>query len=133
MEMLLRTIFLFLNYLKYRLKYKDNIWFRGFAVIYAEKGSSITFSKVGRSNIFSHPFSNMIGLSQRCIIVARMGGKINIGSHVCMSGCTLYSIDSITVGDHTDIGSGCKIIDNDFHPLSYSPLRKPAPPPLRYP
>lgn len=27
---------------------------------------------------------------------------------------------SITVGDHTDIGSGCKIIDNDFHPLSYS-------------
>lgn len=49
-----------------------------------------------------------------------MGGKINIGSHVCMSGCTLYSIDSITVGDHTDIGSGCKIIDNDFHPLSYS-------------
>ena len=69
MEMLLRTIFLFLNYLKYRLKYKDNIWFRGFAVIYAEKGSSI---------------------------------------------------DSITVGDHTDIGSGCKIIDNDFHPLSYS-------------
>ena len=85
MEMLLRTIFLFLNYLKYRLKYKDNIWFRGFAVIYAEKGSSITFSKVGRSNIFSHPFSNMIGLSQRCIIVARMGGKINIGSHVCMS------------------------------------------------
>ena len=107
MEMLLRTIFLFLNYLKYRLKYKDNIWFRGFAVIYAEKGSSITFS-------------NMIGLSQRCIIVARMGGKINIGSHVCMSGCTLYSIDSITVGDHTDIGSGCKIIDNDFHPLSYS-------------
>lgn len=120
MEMLLRTIFLFLNYLKYRLKYKDNIWFRGFAVIYAEKGSSITFSKVGRSNIFSHPFSNMIGLSQRCIIVARMGGKINIGSHVCMSGCTLYSIDSITVGGHTDIGSGCKIIDNDFHPLSYS-------------
>lgn len=26
----------------------------------------------------------------------------------------------VTVGDHTDIGSGCKIIDNDFHPLSYS-------------
>lgn len=69
MEMLLRTIFLFLNYLKYRLKYKDNIWFRGFAVIYAEKGSSITFSKVGRSNIFSHPFSNMIGLSQRCSLL----------------------------------------------------------------
>ena len=41
-----------------------------------------------------------------------------------MSGCTIYSMDSITIGRNTDIGSGCKIIDNDFHPLPYS---------LRYP
>ena len=61
----------------------------------------------------------MIGLQQRCIIVAR-GGIINIGSGVCMSGCTIYSMDSITIGRNTDIGAGCKIIDNDFHPLPYS-------------
>lgn len=121
--MLIRVIFLFLNYLWYKFKYRKHIWFRGFAVIYAEKGSSISFSKEGRANIFSHPLSNMIGLSQRCIIVARKGGKIDIGSRVCMSGCTIYAIDSIKIGSHTDIGSACKIIDNDFHPLSLSERR----------
>jgi len=71
-------------------------------------------------HIFSHPLSNMIGLSQRCIIVAKNGGKIELNEGVCMSGCTIYSIDSIVIGRNTNIGSGCKIVDNDFHPLPYS-------------
>lgn len=62
----------------------------------------------------------MFGLSQRCIIVAKNGGKIVINEGVGMSGCTIYSMESITIGRNTDIGSGCKIIDNDFHPLPYS-------------
>lgn len=62
----------------------------------------------------------MIGLTQRVIIVAKFGGKIVINEGVCMSGCTIYSMDSITIGKNTDIGAGCKIIDNDFHPLPYS-------------
>lgn len=74
----------------------------------------------GIINIFSHPLSNMIGLSQRVIMVAKYGGRIEINEGVCMSGCTLYAMDSITIGKNTDIGSGCKIIDNDFHPLPYS-------------
>lgn len=37
-----------------------------------------------------------------------------------MSGCSIYSMESIIIGRNTDIGSGCKIIDNDFHPLPYS-------------
>ena len=62
----------------------------------------------------------MIGLSQRCILVAKNGGRIVINEGCCMSGCTIYSMESIIVGKNTDIGSGCKIIDNDFHPLPYS-------------
>jgi acetyltransferase-like isoleucine patch superfamily enzyme len=62
----------------------------------------------------------MIGLPQRCIIVAKGGGHIEINEGVCMSGCTIYSMDSIKIGKNTDIGSGSKIIDNDFHPLPYS-------------
>lgn len=119
--MVLRTIFLYLQYLKCRLKYRKTICFRGFSAIYAFKESTISFDSTGKKiNIFSHPFSNMIGLQQRCIIVAKNGGKVNIGSGVCMSGCTIYSMDSITIGQNTDIGAGCKIIDNDFHPLPYS-------------
>ena len=121
MLMMLRTLYLYLQYLKYRIKYRNNIWFRGFSAIYAYKGSKINFPKSGdKINIFSHPFSNMIGLSQRCIIVAKNGGQIDINEGVCMSGCTIYSMASISIGKNTDIGSGCKIIDNDFHPLPYS-------------
>jgi acetyltransferase-like isoleucine patch superfamily enzyme len=98
------------------------IWFRGFSVIYAFPDSKISFNctKDNKINIFSHPLSNMIGLPQRCIIVSKYGGQIEINEGVCMSGCTIYSMDSITIGKNTDIGSGCKIIDNDFHPLPYS-------------
>lgn len=118
--MIIRTVFLYLEYLKNRIKYRKNIWFRGFTVIHAFPGSEINFSKESRCNVFSHPFSNMIGLPQRTIIVAKNCGKITIGKGVCMSGCTIYSMDSISIGDHTDIGAGCKVIDNDFHPLPYS-------------
>ena len=120
--MIIRTIALYLNYLLQRVKFRKQIWFRGFSVICAWKGSKIFFNNAGRVkiNIFSHPFSNMIGLSQRCIIVAKFGGNIVINEGVCMSGCTIYSMDSIIIGRNTDIGSGCKIIDNDFHPLPYS-------------
>ena len=121
--MLIRTIVLYLNYLLQCVKYRKQIWFRGFCVICALKGSKIVFNNAGgggKINIFSHPFSNMIGLSQRCIIVAKFGGNIVINEGVAMSGCTIYSMDSIIIGRNTDIGSGCKIIDNDFHPLPYS-------------
>lgn len=123
MKMQIRTLIFYLNYLRMKIKYRKQIWFRGFSVICALKGSDIQINPTGggkRTHIFSHPFSNMIGLSQRCIIVAKNGGRIVINDGVCMSGCTIYSMDSITIGRNTDIGSGCKIIDNDFHPLPYS-------------
>lgn len=122
MEMLIRTVFFFLLYLKCRIIYRNQVYFRGFSVVCAMKGSNILFNNAGggKINIFSHTFSNMFGLSQRCIIVAKNGGKIIINEGVGMSGCTIYSMESITIGRNTDIGSGCKIIDNDFHPLPYS-------------
>ena len=122
MEMFIRDFAFFAKYIVMRWKYRKQIWFRGVPVIYAFKDSSIYFNNVGgkKINIFSHPLSNMIGLPQRCIIVAKYGGKIEINEGVCMSGCTIYAMDSITIGRNTDIGSGCKIIDNDFHPLPYS-------------
>ncbi len=120
MEMIIRSIYLYCLYIKCKLKYRKHIWFRGFSVVYASPGSTIRFDTTGeRIIIFSHSFSNMIGLSQRCMLVAK-GGNISIGSGVCMSGCTLYSMNRIRIGRGTDIGSGCKIIDTDFHPLPFS-------------
>lgn len=77
MEMLIRTVFFYLLYLKYRIIYRKQIYFRGFSVVCAMKGSIILFDNAGGSkiNIFSHPFSNMFGLSQRCIIMAKKRRK----------------------------------------------------------
>lgn len=60
--------------------------------------------------------SNMIGLYQRSIIVAR-GGHVSIGNGVGLSGCTIYARKEITIGDNTIIGANTKIFDNDFHSL----------------
>lgn len=59
----------------------------------------------------------MLGLYQRCIIVARYGGQITIGKDCGISGSTIYSWKSITIGSNTRVGANCKIIDNDFHPI----------------
>jgi acetyltransferase-like isoleucine patch superfamily enzyme len=114
--MLKRTVGLYLKYLAARWKYKGKVKFNGFTVIYAFPDSEITFTGGGIS-VDSHPLSNLSGLFQRTIIVARYGGKIEIGEHCGISGSTIYSWDSIKIGNYTRIGANCKIIDNDFHPI----------------
>ena len=45
--MLIRTIVLYLNYLRMKIKYRKQIWFRGFSVICALKGSEIQINPAG--------------------------------------------------------------------------------------
>ena len=55
--MLIRTIVLYLNYLLQRVKYCKQIWFRGFSVICALKGSKIVFNNAGGGRLsenYSH-------------------------------------------------------------------------------
>lgn len=73
--------------------------------------------KLSHGIINSSPLSNMLGLWQRTIIVARYGGSIEIGEGFGISGSTIYSTSSITIGKNVIIGANCKIVDNDFHPL----------------
>ena len=61
--------------------------------------------------------SNLLGMYQRTIIVAKNRGKIRIGDRVGISGATIYAWDSIEIGDDTRIGANVKIIDTDFHPV----------------
>ncbi len=87
---------------------------------------------VGRPFIFRYPkaklrigdhvsinssfLSNMIGLYQRTIIVARDEADISIGDGCGISGATLYARKGITLGKHVLVGANTKIFDNDFHP-----------------
>ena len=109
-----RGILLRLLYIKTRFSYRY-IKFKGWCVIHSFPDSSI---RIGKDTAFYSSFSsNMLGLYQRCIVVARYGGKIEIGENCGISGSTIYAWDSIKIGNYTRVGANCKIIDNDFHPI----------------
>lgn len=110
---MLRSIIFHCLYWKNKLTMR-NVEFRGYCVIFSFPNSYI---KIGGGAINSSFTSNMLGLWQRTIIVARYGGKIEIGDGFGISGSTIYAFDSIKIGKNATIGANCKIIDNDFHPL----------------
>lgn len=94
----------------------ENLRLRGFPVLVAKSRGSIQFGN--NVSINSSLLSNLIGLYQRTIIVARTPeAKIIIGDDVGISGATIYARDRIEIGSHTRIGANTKIIDNDFHPV----------------
>ncbi len=97
------------------IKYGKNLKLTGFPVICKFPGARIS---IGRNvKINSSLFSNLLGLYQRMIIVAKKDARIKIGNNVGMSGSTIYAWEEITIGDNTLIGANCKIMDNDFHPV----------------
>ena len=87
----------------------------GWPCIFRFPGSSIEIGDgcLIRSNFWS----NLLGLYQRTIIIAKRGGKIRIGNNVGISGSTVYAWNEIVIGDDTLIGANCKIIDSDLHPI----------------
>lgn len=119
--MLIRKLGLYAKYWLAKFRYRHAVIFNGYTVCYAFSGSSIDFRSGTDKTIINSDFvSNLVGLYQRTVIVARYGGKISIGSGCGISGSTIYSMQEIFIGDHVLVGGNCKIIDNDFHPLSAS-------------
>lgn len=103
----------------YRLlgvQYGKNLRLRGLPVLVCRQRGGI---KMGDNvAINSSLLSNLIGLYQRTIIVARTPeAQIRIGDDVGISGATIYARERIEIGSHTRIGANVKIIDNDFHPV----------------
>lgn len=96
-----------------RVSFGKKIYLGGWPIIFRFPKANL---KIGSNcSINSSLLSNLIGLYQRTIIVARGEGKITIGNFVGISGSTIYARDKIEIGDHSLIGANCKIIDNDFH------------------
>lgn len=94
----------------------SNFKCKGLFLIMKKRSASLQIGK----NVFikSSPFSNLLGLYQRTIIIARENGKINIGNNVGLSGVTIHG-SNIKIGDYTAVGANTKIIDHDFHSLDY--------------
>jgi acetyltransferase-like isoleucine patch superfamily enzyme len=97
------------------VKYGKGCAFYGLPVIICTKDSSMT---LGDGVVCVSSFlSNLVGLYQRSIILARAGAKVVLEDDVRMSGVTIYSRESIRIGKHTSIGGNVKIFDHDFHPI----------------
>lgn len=98
------------------IKYGRKCSFYGIPVIICTRDSSMT---LGDGVVCISSFlSNLVGLYQRSIIVARAGAKVVLEDDVRMSGVTIYSRESIRIGKHTSIGGNVKIFDHDFHPIN---------------
>ncbi len=97
------------------VKIGKNVKMIGWPCIFRFPGAGIDIGDgcLIRSNFWS----NLIGLYQRTIIVAKRGAEISIGKNVGISGSTIYAWDHISIGDNTLIGANCKILDSDLHPL----------------
>ncbi|MEG2789462.1 MAG: acyltransferase [Romboutsia sp.] len=99
-----------------KVKFGKNLNLYGVPVIFKKKGSQLNIGE--NCTIKSSFLSNLVGLSQRTIIVTRTEeAKLNIGNNVGISGATIYARKGITIGDNTLIGGNVKIFDNDFHPI----------------
>ncbi len=98
-----------------KVKKGKNLRLIGWPFVFRFKNASVT---IGNDvSINSNFWSNLLGVYQRTIIVARGTGKIKIGDGVGISGSTIYAWDDIEIGDKCIIGVNTKIVDTDFHPI----------------
>jgi len=98
-----------------RIRYGKGCRFCGIPVIIRTKGSRIALG--ANVTVNSGFLSNLIGLYQRTVIMARDGGVIEIGDGAGLSGATVYARRGIRIGAKTLVGANTKILDNDFHPV----------------
>ena len=97
------------------IKIGKNVKLIGWPCIFRFPGASI---EIGDNCLIRSNFwSNLLGLYQRTIIIAKRGGTVKIGKNVGISGSTVYAWDHIEIGDNTLIGANCKLMDTDLHPI----------------
>lgn len=100
------------------IRYGKGLKTKGYSVCFQKRLSHITFGE--NVTIKSGFLSNLVSLYRWAIIVTRApGAEIEIGDNVGISGTTIYVRKNITIAENTCIGGNCKILDNDFHPISH--------------
>lgn len=97
------------------IQYGKNLKLIGWPFIFRDKKAQLEIGD--KVSINSSFFSNMLGLYQRTIIIAKKKSIVKIGNKVGISGSSIYAWDRIEIGDGSLIGANCKIMDNDFHPV----------------
>lgn len=83
--------------------------------------------QIGNHCIFNSSSKlNFRGINHPCILqTGALHAKIMIGNHVEMSGTSIVSNHSVTIGNHVLIGANCQIGDRDGHSNRYKSSPKP--------
>lgn len=68
--------------------------------------------------LYSRWNANVITLCRPCTLAAcKPGAQIRVGAQAAMSGATIVSYASVTIGERTLLGADVFVADTDFHPL----------------
>lgn len=96
------------------ITYGKDIRVIGKIILFKDPGSSI---KIGNHCIFNSCSKfNFRGINHPCILqTGSSNAKIIIGNYVEMSGVSIVSNNSVTIGNHVIIGANCQLGDRDGH------------------
>ena len=79
---------------------------------YAGQGGIVLGNNI---SINSHRIADPIGGDTKTILFVGSKGKIILHDCVSLSNATIFSAESIEIGEQTCLGGGVKIYDTDFH------------------
>src|SRR5438046_2650643 len=96
------------------VQFLGRTYFIGRPLISVARGASMVFGD--GVQIYSSTRANPLGLSQPCVLRALgPGARLVLGRDVGLSGAVVCAGNSIEIGDHTILGAGAMVLDNDFH------------------
>lgn len=103
-------------------RFEKGLCVHGWPILRCVKGAKVT---AGRNLVLiSHSVFSAPGVARPCLINAMApGARIVIGHDVGMSGASICSRASITIGDRVLLGADVMIVDTDFHPVQSVPRR----------
>lgn len=81
-----------------------------------EIGDNFTFSTGSNFNQLSRNIRGSIYVAEHAVL--------KIGDNVGISSCCIWATDSITIGNHVNIGADTLILDTDAHQLDWKERRK---------
>lgn len=94
----------------------------GWPILRCARGAEV---RVGRNLVMiSENLFSAVGVSRPCLINAiEPGARIVIGDDVGISGASICSACSVTIGDRVMLGADVVVTDTDFHPVHTVPRR----------
>lgn len=118
------TIIAKIKFFLWDIPYGKGIRIIGKIIVFRDPESII---KIGNHCILNSSSKlNFRGINHPCILqTGSSGATIIIGNHVEMSGVSIVSNDSVTIGNHVIIGANSQIGDRDGHYGRYRTNAKP--------